>query len=94
MSCQITEGWIEIGPGNMPEDLLDIKERETNGHDHTDQFTDVVLVTDQFKAEIKECRRVHVNYPYSIWFWQLPIDFNRTFEIRYWKIKNAQNVKG
>lgn len=30
MKCQITEGWIEIGPGNKPEDLLDIKERGMN----------------------------------------------------------------
>lgn len=82
------KNWKECAPGDMPEDLLQITSKETKGHDFFDKCTDIVLVTDEFKKEIRECKRVHSNHPGNPgWFWNMKINFNDSFRIRYWSQK-------
>lgn len=80
--------WKECMSGNMPEDLLQITSKETNGHDFIDKYTISVWVTDEFKEEIRECRRVHNSHPANPhWCWEMKVNFNDTFKIRYWSLK-------
>lgn len=84
------KNWNECTSGNMPENLLPITSKETNGHDLIDKYTEPVLVTDDLKKEVRECRRVHNCHPaISRWFWEIKLNFNDPFRIRYWSQKET-----
>lgn len=83
------KNWNECTLGNMPENLLTITSKETNGHDFIDKYIEPILVTDDEKKEVRECRRVHICHPANPgWFWDMKINFNDSFRIMYWSKKN------
>ena len=84
------KNWNECTSGNMPENLLPITSKETNGHDFIDKYTEPVLVTDDLKKEVRECRRIHNCHPSNpCWFWEIKLNLNAPFRIRYWSQKET-----
>lgn len=80
--------WNACVNGNMPEDVLPLKDAKTIHRKYVDKITETVLVTDEYKEEIRETFRFRYNHPsYYEWYWNLPINFKDNFRVMYWAKK-------
>lgn len=85
--------WIDNSIGTKPEDILEYKERETNGHDFCSAEIENLVVTDKTKQLVYDAIRCRINRPAfgEKWIWHVPeIKGFDGITIFYWAKKDSK----